>query len=261
MDRSFLSSDKLIKATRDFVCIRTATYEDKQEAAFLKWAFVGSTGGELRNFGYCILSPDGKTKLRRSVRGPNFLYANSGAMAADLQQIAAQYQNRTTTNASSQSVPQMKSVRLGINVASCDGLPSVVVFGKDQAEVDSLNQKLSTVIWDEQLAGKFIYASTTNSVDLKSISGAGGKTGILIIKPDAFGIKGQLIQAIDPDLSGDQLKQSLLTAANKFKRISKTHGLHVRSGRQTGTHWKTEVPVPTRQRKTTRGGQNPRSRK
>jgi hypothetical protein len=55
MDRSFLSSDKLIKATRDFVCIRTATYEDKQEAAFLKWAFVGSTGGELRNFGYCIL--------------------------------------------------------------------------------------------------------------------------------------------------------------------------------------------------------------
>ena len=260
MDRSFLSSDQLIKATRDFVCIRTATYEDKQEATFLEWAFVGNTGGSLRNFGYCILSPDGKTKLRRSTRGPNFLYANSGAMAADLRQFSAQYSGRAITTTSNPAVPQMKNVRLGINVASCDGLPSVVVFGKDQTEVDSLNQKLSGVIWDEQLAGKFIYASTTNSSDLKSVPGAGSQSGILVIKPDAFGIKGQLITIISPEVSDEQLKRALLNAANTFTRISKTHGLHVRNGRQTGTLWKTEIPVPTRQRVTGRTRQNPRPR-
>jgi len=259
MDRSFLSGDQLIKATRDFVCIRTATYEDKQEATFLEWAFVGNTGGSLRNFGYCILSPDGKTKLRRSTRGPNFLYANSNAMAADLRHISAQYTGRTTTS-SNGSVPQMKSVRLGINVASCDGLPSVVVFGKDQTEVNSLNQKLSGVIWGEQLAGKFIYASTTNSSDLKSVPGAGFQSGILVIKPDTFGIKGQLITIISPEVSDEQLQQALLNAANTFTRISKTHGLHVRNGQQTGTLWKTEVPVPTRQRVTGRTRQNPRPR-
>jgi len=259
MDRSFLSGDQLIKATRDFVCIRTATYEDKQEATFLEWAFVGNTGGSLRNFGYCILSPDGKTKLRRSTRGPNFLYANSNAMAADLRHISAQYTGRTTTS-SNGSVPQMKSVRLGINVASCDGLPSVVVFGKDQTEVNSLNQKLSGVIWGEQLAGKFIYASTTNSSDLKSVPGAGFQSGILVIKPDTFGIKGQLITIISPEVSDEQLEQALLNAANTFTRISKTHGLHVRNGQQTGTLWKTEVPVPTRQRVTGRTRQNPRPR-
>ena len=260
MDRSFLSGDQLIKATRDFVCIRTATYEDKQEATFLQWAFVGNTGGELRNFGYCILSPDGKTKLRRSTRGPNFLYTNSNAMAADLRQISAQYTGRTTTTTSNGSVPQMKSVRLGINVASCDGLPSVIVFGKDQTEVDSLNQKLSGVIWDEQLVGKFIYASTINPADLKTVPGAGFQTGILIIKPDAFGIKGQLITIISAEVSDERLKQALLNAANTFTRISKTHGLHVRNGRQTGTLWKTEVPVPTRERAPVRGRQNPRPR-
>jgi hypothetical protein len=259
MDRSFLSGDQLIKATRDFVCIRTATYEDKQEATFLEWAFVGNTGGSLRNFGYCILSPDGKTKLRRSTRGPNFLYANSNAMAADLRHISAQYTGRTTTS-SNGSVPQMKSVRLGINVASCDGLPSVVVFGKDQTEVNSLNQKLSGVIWGEQLAGKFIYASTTNSSDLKSVPGAGFQSGILVIKPDTFGIKGQLITIISPEVSDEQLEQALLNAANTFTRISKTHGLHVRTGQQTGTLWKTEVPVPTRQRAPGRTRQNPRPR-
>jgi hypothetical protein len=142
----------------------------------------------------------------------------------------------------------MKSVRLGINVASCDGLPSVVVFGKDKSEVAALNQKLSAVIWDEQLAGKFIYASTTNSADLKAVPGAGFQSGFLVIKPDAFGIKGQLIKIISPEVSDEQLKQALLTAANTYTRISKTHGLHVRNGRQTGTIWKTEVPVPTRRR-------------
>ena len=259
MDRSFLSGDQLIKATRDFVCIRTATYEDKQEATFLEWAFAGNTGGSLRNFGYCILSPDGKTKLRRSTRGPNFLYADSNAMAADLRQISAQYLGRITATPH-QSVPQMKSVRLGINVASCDGLPSVVVFGKDQAEVDSLNRKLSGVIWDEQLAGKFIYASTSNPTDLKTVPGAGFQTGILLIKPDAFGVKGQLITIISSEVSDEQLKQALLNTANLFTRIAKTHGLHVRNGQQTGTLWKTEVPVPTRQRAPGRTRQNPRPR-
>jgi hypothetical protein len=181
-------------------------------------------------------------------------------MAADLRQISAQYSGRTTTTTSNGSVPQMKSVRLGINVASCDGLPSVVVFGKDQTEVDSLNQKLSGVIWGEQLAGKFIYASTTNSSDLKSVPGAGFQSGILVIKPDAFGIKGQLITIISPEVSDEQLQQALLNAANTFTRISKTHGLHVRNGQQTGTLWKTEVPVPTRQRVTGRTRQNPRPR-
>ena len=91
MDRSFLSSEQIVKASHDFVCIRTATYEDKQEAEFLKWAFVARTGGDLRNFGYCLLSPDGQRQLRRSTRGPNFAYQNSAAMAADLRMIARQY--------------------------------------------------------------------------------------------------------------------------------------------------------------------------
>ena len=84
MDRSFLSTKQLIKVSREFVCIRTATYEDKREADFLKWAFLRSPAEDLRNFGFCILSPDGKRKLRRSFRGPNFVYADADAMVADL---------------------------------------------------------------------------------------------------------------------------------------------------------------------------------
>ena len=136
MDRSFLSNKQLIKISRGFVCIRTATYEDKAEAIFLKSTFLGRAGGDLRNFGFCILSPDGKRQLRRSNRGPNFVYANSEEMVADLRQLAKKYSAKATGKESNPPVPRMKSVRLGINVASCDGLPSVVVAGKDQSEVD-----------------------------------------------------------------------------------------------------------------------------
>jgi hypothetical protein len=260
MDRSFLSGAELIKASRDFVCIRTATYEDKQEAEFLKWAFVGRSGGDLRNFGFCVLSPDGQKQLRRSTRGPNFTYQNSAAMAADLRSISRQYPAKATAGESTPIVPQMKNVRLGLNVASCDGLPSVIIVGKDLAEVGQLKKKLSGVIWDKELAGKFIYASTANPADLKIVPGAQSKTGFLVIKPDVFGLKGQLIQAIDAGVSSDDLRRSLSLAANAFTRNSKTHGLHVRNGRQGGKLWKTEVPVPARVRSPSRAPQGRRPR-
>ncbi|GIT30239.1 MAG: hypothetical protein Ct9H300mP1_22850 [Planctomycetaceae bacterium] len=143
----------------------------------------------------------------------------------------------------------MKSVRLwGINVASCDGLPSVVVFGKNKKDVDQLNSKLSGVIWDETLAGKFIYASTTKFADLKMVSGATMKPGILVIEPGVYGMSGRMIKMIGASVSRQDLKRDLVVAADTFTRRSKSHGLHVRNGRRGGKTWKTEVPVPNRVR-------------
>jgi hypothetical protein len=143
-------------------------------------------------------------------------------------------------------------------VASCDGLPSVVVFGKDKREVDQMNLKLSGVIWDEALAGKFIYASTTKFADLKIVLGATLKTGILVVEPDIYGTKGRLIKMIDASVSEQDLKRNLVDAANTFIRRSKSHGLHVRNGRRDGKIWKTEVAVPERVR--SRGRAAPRRR-
>ena len=243
-----MSNKQLIKTSRDFICIRTATYEDKREVVFLKWAFLRSPAADLRNFGFCILSPDGKRKLRRSVRGPNFVYENSAAMAADLELIARQFSRKATKTGTKLAVPRMKSVRLGINVASCDGLPSVVVFGNRRQEVDQLHSKLSSVIWDESLAGKFIYASTTKFDDLKIVVGATRKTGILVIEPDVYGMKGRLIKRIDASVSKQGLRADLVAIADRFTRRSKSHGLHVRNGRRDGNIWKTEVTVPNRVR-------------
>ncbi len=59
MDRSFLADADVIAASRMFVCIRPATYEDAGEADFLKKIFVGRSG-ELDNTVFVLLAPDGE---------------------------------------------------------------------------------------------------------------------------------------------------------------------------------------------------------
>ena len=247
MDRSFLSDEEVIEASRDFVCIRTATYEDKREATFLMYTLFGGAD-DLRNFGFCILAPDGKRKLKDSNRGPNFVYETAIEMGEDLRRIARQFPELTTENEAHLSLPQMKSARLGLNVASCDGLPCIVVLGTNQDGIDQLIHNLNEVIWDEELMGKFIFASTENRADLNVVPGASSKTGILVIAPNEYGTKGQLIEAIGADVTHDDLKRVLFDAAANFTRKSKNHGSHVRYGRRNGETWQTEVPVPSRRR-------------
>ena len=90
MDRSFLSQPAVIAASRRFVCIRLATYEDKEEADYLVQVFRGRLG-TLENTVFAILSPDGKKYLARPGRGPNFAFANSKDMAEQMRGMAAQY--------------------------------------------------------------------------------------------------------------------------------------------------------------------------
>lgn len=129
----------------------------------------------------------------------------------------------------------------------------MVVVGGDQAEVDRLNKKLSSVIWEESLIGKFIYASTTNREDLGIVAGATSKLGYLVVNPDIFGKKGELIEVIDGASSTKELKKALSAAADEFMRTKKTHGTHVRDGRRNGEEWESEVPVPERSRSRGRG--------
>jgi hypothetical protein len=250
MDRGLLSDQSVIEASRDFVCIRTATYEDAIEAEFHRATLFGGSA-TLRNFGYALLSPDAKTKLRQSGRGPNFIYKNAKEMAAELKRIAGKYpyKTKTTQAQKTRSLPKMKGVRLGLNVASCDGLPLIIVVGKSAREVAQLSKNLGEVAWSDALIGRFIYASTHDATDLSIIMKAKIARGFLVVEPGEFGLEGVVIQAIDAKVSGGVLQKRLLDIAEKFRRLAKVHRTHVRKGRRTGHTWETEVPVPKRRRR------------
>lgn len=244
MDRSFLSNEDVIAASRDFVCIRLATYEDAEEAEFLRTIFTRR--GDLENTVFAILTPDGKTEHVRSGRGPQFRSATQ--MAARMQHlISTGYQDAQERRWSDCKLPEVKSLELALNVASCDGLPVLVAIAKTDAQLDELREDLLKLAWNEGLAGQFVVATVSSSSDLRPIRGLDGRTleGVYLLKPDPFGLSGQVLAKIDT--SHESAEGQLTTALSKFKPPVKNHRQHVQAGYQMGLRWETAIPVTDKQ--------------
>src|SRR4029079_13149972 len=90
MDRSFLSRPAVIAASREFVCVRLATYEDPVEAKFVQ-RLVRTGSGELENTAFCLFAPDGKSRLSRAGRGINHIYSDPAQMAVEMKAVAEKY--------------------------------------------------------------------------------------------------------------------------------------------------------------------------
>src|SRR5579884_168073 len=138
MDRSFLSRPEVIAASRKFVCVRLATYENKEEGEFLK-SFHVTRSGELENTVFALLAPDGKQRLARASRSARQTFGDAGRMAEALDRIARQYPGKPAEGAP--PLPAVANVRLAVDVASCDGLPLVVVFAPDEKQRRSLEER------------------------------------------------------------------------------------------------------------------------
>ena len=241
MDKSFLSDANLIKASRDFVCIRLATYEDEEEAKFLKSFNVGRSA-DLENTVFVLLTPDGKQTLCKPSRGPNFEFRTPSILASAMESISLAFNTKDRSKTTAR-LPQMKDFRLGLNVSSCDGLPSVICVGKSAKQVSELQDKLSPLALDEQLAGKFVYASSKDPAELKIVKGYDGKAGFVMIKPGEFGIDGEMISMFAPSVDSEVLKKALVDYANGTEKVVKVHRDHVREGNRSGKNWETEIPV------------------
>jgi hypothetical protein len=260
MDRSFLFEDELIEASRAFVCIRLATYEDADEAEFLKQIFTGRSG-QLENTVFCLLGPDGQQRLSRAGRAPNMVFRSPREMAGEMKKLAAACPRRESET--TPLLPQLKNVRLALNVAECDGLPLVVCKAESREQLKSLQDRLAPLACSGNLAGRFVYASCSNARDLERVAGAPPAQGFLVISPGQYGIDGAISKVIDSDAPADEIAMALQEFAGTFQRRTKEHDRHVRSGRVAGIDWQTEIPVtdPMSNRAKEGFGKSPPSRK
>src|SRR3569833_3585561 len=161
MDRSFLSQPEVISASRSFVCVRVATYEDKDEAKLLKSIFVGFSG-DLENTTFAIMDPDATRLLVRPGRSPDFAFGRGeGAatrMASTLRQISEYYKVKGNGPAEGAPLPENGDPRLALNVASCDNLPLVVLKASSAEARTKLEKPLAPLSWSKELIGKAIYS-------------------------------------------------------------------------------------------------------
>lgn len=241
MDRSYLSQPEIIAASRAFVCVRLATYEDKKEGQLLQ-SFLVTFSGKLENTVFTILSPDGKKQLARASRSARQTFGDVRRMVQTMNRIAGEYPAKKTATLPAE-LPRVRSVALAVNVAACDNQPLVVLFAEDARVRQDLEKRLLPLAWKEPFLGRFIYASASTAAELAKIEGAKAEAGMLIVQPDRFGTKGKLLQQIGAAASQDELKKYLQKALSQYQPSDKSFGSHVRQGQQQGIFWETLLPV------------------
>ena len=164
MDRSFLADKDVIAASRKFVCIRLATFENAEENEVLKGFFA--RGGNLENTVFTLLTPDGKTKLVTAGRSPVWAFGGvSGRginaqpeepikkMGQTMEAIALVYPGKGKAAKGSPPLPYLADLRLALNVSAADRQPLVVVYSKSTEERKQMEQELSKVAWSDQFIG------------------------------------------------------------------------------------------------------------
>ncbi|MCA9144079.1 MAG: hypothetical protein H6823_16335 [Planctomycetaceae bacterium] len=241
MDGSFLSNEGVVAASRNFVCIRLATYEDQQEAEFMSGVFT-SRSGVLENTTFGILSPDGKRNLVAAGRGPMHAFRDASDMARRMDVISLQHAGARDSRWSDQRLPVMKSVDVALNVAACDNLPVLVTFASNEHRLAEINNQLLKAAWSEELAGQFVYATTANLAELKPIPGVKATEGILVVEPGAYGLSGEILRELTGNIESDQTATELAQAVKTFTRVAPEYTSHIQLGIQLGFDWESAIP-------------------
>ncbi len=241
MDRSYLSDESVVAASRHFVCIRLSTYEDADEAEYMKRLFLPRSG-VLENTTFSILAPDGKRKLSASGRGPRHMFRNASAMASTMNRIAKQYPAKRSQPDQQPALPLMKDVALALNVAASDNLPLVVINALPDTKATAATALLRQVAWTRPLSGQFVYALAKDSKELKAISGAKPADQILVIEPGQFGLEGKVLTTFDHAEDAGTAKAKLMNVTRNFSRQPSSHRSHVRKGIELGIDWESQIP-------------------
>jgi hypothetical protein len=240
MDRRFLSQAEVIAASRKFVCIRLATYEDRQEAALLKSLFVGRSG-DLENTTFAILSPDGQRQLTRSHRSPTHTQSSAAQMAETMNRIAGQYQVQRST--AEPALPTAANLRLALDIAACDQQLLVTLYTSDAAALRALEGRLRKLAWSGDFIGQFVYATTSDAEHLKPIDGIAPGNALLVVQPDRFGLKGKVLAQTSAKASLEEWRQALRAGIEQQQRFERTLPQHIRDGQRHGVFWETRIPV------------------
>lgn len=227
----------VIKASRNFICVRMMTYESASEAQFLKTLW--RPDAPLENTIFAILDPEGRSIVRGG-RSPHMVFQDADDMASRMNEIARYY--GSNGNSVPKELPTIDTVRLAVDVAACDKRPLVIVVGQNDEERKQLAERLAPTAWSEQLIGKLVY-TTGSGADLSTIKNAGHTSGYVFVAPGLFGTDGTAMMQLNANASQTELASASKQALSLYRPQVLSHHDHVRAGRQNGIEWQTAIPV------------------
>lgn len=211
------------------------TYEDASEVEVLKsyWR----PGAPLENTVFVLLDPSGRP-LARGAREPGMYFRSASDMASALNQIASHYQPTGYMH----NLPEVSTVRLGMNVAACDKLPLAIVVADNAQERQALERNLAPLSWSGDFIGKLTYTAGSRN-DLNNIRGTRISHGYLFVSPDEFGTSATVIAQLLPNASTADLKSAMQATIERHHPTQMEYHEHINVGRQEGIHWTPATPI------------------
>lgn len=274
MDGSFLSTRATVEASRPFVCIRLATYENQDEVDFMKTLYVSFTG-EIANTMFALLSPDGKTRLSEADRSPAQVFGgviqrrasqpgaaeqNKGAaarMVESMDVISLAYPGKKGAAAGPQALPYLGDLRMAVNVAACDNQPRLIVYAKKPGELARLEKALQPIAWSKEIIGRTLYVTVNDAAEYtRYIKGEKPAAGYALVAPEPYGRHATPLLAIDGETKAESVRKQLIAALALYNPPPKDFEKHEAEGLKAGIQWKPKTPITDRSR-----GQRGRARR
>lgn len=242
MDRSFLSDPEVVAASRNFICVRLVTYEDVGEMEFMNSIYDFRT--PTKNSLFAILDPSAQEHLVQPGRSMQFTFEDAAQMASRMQAIAETFPGQGRALPAKLGLPYLKDVRLAINVAACDTQCLVILYANGATERRKLESLLLPLAWHEDVVGEFLYATTDELGDLANITGSGEAAGLLVVAPDAYGLKARQVAFVPLGAKPEDARAALVAAAEANRMGSKDSKRHIGRGLRAGVQWEPVVDDP-----------------
>ena len=267
MDGSFLSARAAVEASRPFVCIRLATYENREEVAFMKALYVSYTG-EIANTMFALLSPDGKTRLSEADRSPAQVFGgvsqrrsdqpgateqNKGAAARMVESmgvISLAYPGKKGAEGAPRALPYLSDLRMAVNVAACDNQPLLVVYAEEPGELARLEKTLQPIAWSKEVIGRALYVPVSDAAEYaRYIKGEKPAAGYALVAPEPYGRHATPLLAIGGETRPENVRKQLIAALALYNPPPKDFEKHEAEGLKAGIQWKPKTPITDRSRR------------
>lgn len=233
------AEEAVIKASRQYVCVRIESYESEEYQKLIR----SHLNGSFMNTAFCLLAPDGKTRLIHSGRSVSRAFGRNWSVADGLNRVARKFNVKKKETPF--LTPDFHSFRQALNVSAADQRVLVLISASKE-NLAKVKERMRTIAWHPSVVGRYHFDLEQDKKSFQDkLSGLkSSQEEIILIKPGEFGVKGKVLAQVSLSAKDETILKTFQSANQEYARTtSKTiYNNHVAKGKNKGLFFEMAMP-------------------